>query len=518
MNFLACDREQPFLMPPDPRDWLPEDHLAWFLLASVEQMDLAAFYGSYRMDGWGRAAFEPSMMVSLLLYAYARGERSSRGVERKCVEDVAYRVIAAQQKPDHATIARFRARHEDALAELFSSVLGLCKQAGLVKVGVIAIDGTKVHANASHHCNLDYEQLAQEIIKEASEIDAAEDELYGDARGDELPEHLRTGEGRRAALAEAKQKLEAERVENESAKTEAADQAEAEPPGVKIELDSEVIVARKEGRDGWLREARRQLDEHRRREAKPILRSRAERLLESERRLQQDLEVERYANESYEHYRAHGRDTQGRRLSRPPRPYEPPEIPAGKINTTDLDSRNVKTPRSYTQGYNAQAVVNEEQIVLAAEVSASSPDFGHLEPMVKATKKELEAIGVTETPGVAVADSGYWNEEQIDNVIANEHVQVLIPPDAGKRDTPRPGWDGGRYKSMRETLQSDYGGGLYRRRKAMVEPVFAQTKHNRRINQFQRRGRSAARSEWRLITATHNLLKLHKRQIAAAAA
>jgi transposase len=205
MNFLACDREQPFLMPPDPRDWLPEDHLAWFVLASVEEMDLAAFFAAYRRDGWGRAAFEPAMMVSLLLYAYARGERSSRGIERKCVEDVAYRVIAAQQKPDHATIARFRARHEVALAGLFSTVLGLCKQAGLVKVGVIAIDGTKVHANASHHSNLDYEQLAKEILKEASEIDAAEDELYGDARGDELPEHLRTSEGRRAALREAKQ-------------------------------------------------------------------------------------------------------------------------------------------------------------------------------------------------------------------------------------------------------------------------------------------------------------------------
>ena len=389
MNFLACDREQAFLMPPDPRDWLPEGHLAWFLLASVEQMDLAAFYGSYRADGWGRAAFEPSMMVSLLLYSYARGERSSRGIERKCVEDVAYRVIAAQQKPDHATIARFRARHEDALGKLFSSVLGLCREAGLVKVGVIAIDGTKVHANASHHSNLDYEQLAREIIKEASESDAAEDELYGDARGDELPEHLQTAEGRRAAA-----------VARQSRSVAHA------PSGCS----------------------------------------------EAERRLQQDLEVERYANEAYEHYRAHGRDTQGRRLGRPAKPYEPPETPAGKINTTDPDSRNVKTPRSYTQGYNGQAVVNEEQIVLAAEVSASSPDFGHLEPMVKATKRELQAIGVTETPGVALADSGYWNEEQIDNVIANEHVQVLIPPDAGKREAPRPGWDGGRYSSMRKTL------------------------------------------------------------------
>jgi transposase len=517
-NFLECDREQVFLMPPDPRDWLPEDHFAWFVLASVDELDLAGFYVSYRLDGWGRAAFEPAMMVSLLVYAYARGERSSRGIERKCVEDVAYRVIAAHQKPDHATIARFRARHEDALAGLFSSVLGLCKQVGLVKVGVIAIDGTKVHANASHHSNVDYEQLVREILKEAAKVDAEEDELYGDARGDELPEHLRTSEGRRAALRDAKRKLDQDRAEQEngSATTEAGDGAEA--PGVKVELDSELIVARVQGRDGWLLEARRQLDEYRRREARPIPRSRAERLLEAERRLRQDLAVEREANDAYEHYRATGRDKQGRRLSRPPKPYEPPEEPAGKINTTDLDSRNVKTPRGYTQGYNAQAVVNEHQIVLAAEVTASSPDFGHLEPMVRATKKELDAIGVTETPGIAVADTGYWNEEQIDNVVADEHVQVLIPPDAGKRATPRPGWHGGRYTAMRYLLATDYAGGLYKRRKAMVEPVFAQTKHNRKINSFHRRGRSAIRSEWRLITATHNLLKLHKHQIAAAGA
>ena len=514
-NFLECDREQVFLMPPDPREWLPEGHVAWFVLASVEEMDLSAFYGSYRADGWGRAAFEPSMMVSLLLYSYAVGERSSRRIERRCVEDVAYRVIAAQQKPDHATIARFRVRHENALAELFSSVLSLCKEAGLVKVGVVAIDGTKVHANASHHSNVDYEQLAREILKEAGEIDAAEDELYGEDRGDELPEHLRTREGRRAALRAAKEKLARERADSDDPQPEAV---ETESQSVKLALDPEVIVARTQGREGWLREARHQLDEHRRREAKPIVRSRAQRLLEAERRMVQDLEVERAANEAYEHYREHGRDTQGRRLSRPPKPYEPPDIPAGKINTTDLDSRNVKTPRSYTQGYNVQAVVTEEQIVLAAEVSASSPDFGHLEPMVKATKRELQAIGVSEIPAVAVADSGYWNEQQMDHVVADEHVQVLIPPDAGKRETPRPGWQGGRYTAMRQALASDYGGRLYRRRKAMVEPVFAQTKHNRRINQFQRRGRSAALSEWRLITATHNLLKLHKHQIAAAAA
>ena len=155
--------------------------------------------------------------------------------------------------------------------------------------------------------------------------------------------------------------------------------------------------------------------------------------------------------------------------------------------------------------------------MLAAEVTLSSPDFGHLQAMVEATKKELEAIGGTETPGVAVADSGYWHEQQMDNVIA-AGTSVLIPPDAGKRATPRRGWTGGRYAWMRAVLESDYGGGLYRRRKAIIEPVFAQTKHNRRIDSFQRRGRSAVRSEWRLITATHNLLKLHTHTLAASGA
>src|ERR1700691_1490707 len=447
-NFLECDREQVFLMPPDPRDWLPDGHLAWFVLASVEEMDLNAFYGSYRQGGGGRAAFEPSMMVALLLYAYARGERSSRGIERRCVEDVAYRVIACQQTPDHATIARFRVRHETALAELFSEVLGLCREAGLVKVGLIAIDGTKVHANASHHCNLDYEQLAREILKEADEIDAAEDELYGQARGDE---HLRTREGRRAALREAKEKLARERADRQDAKVKAAD---AEPRGVKLMLDPEVIVARVQGRKGWVREARHQLDEHRRLQAQPIPRSRPERLLQAERRLQENLRVEREANDAYEHHRATAVTKDGRWFGARPNPYVAPEVPPGKINVTDLDSRNVKTPRSYTQGYNVQAAVNEHQIVLAAEVTLTSPDFGQLEPMIKATQRELEQIGVSEAPGVALADTGYWHENQIDNVVSTG-TQVLIPPDAGKRDTPRRGWDGGRYAFMRTVLAGE---------------------------------------------------------------
>lgn len=183
-NFIACDREQEMLLPPNLRDWLPADHLAWFVLAAVEEMDLAAFYGGYRDDGHGRAAHDPAMMVALLLYAYCKGQRSSRGVERGCVEDVAFRVMAANQRPDHTTIARFRQRHEAALAGLFGEVLSLCAEAGLVSVGVIAVAGTKVHANASQHANRDYEQIAREILEQAAETDRLEDERFGEARGD----------------------------------------------------------------------------------------------------------------------------------------------------------------------------------------------------------------------------------------------------------------------------------------------------------------------------------------------
>src|SRR3712207_2006451 len=142
-NFVACDREQELLLPPSLREWLPDDHLAWCVLDAVAEMNLASFYAAYRHDGWGRAAHDPAMMVALLLYGYAIGVRSSRGIERHCRDDGAFRVITANRTPDHATIARFRARHEDAIGELFGEVLALCAKAGLVKVGVIAVDGTR---------------------------------------------------------------------------------------------------------------------------------------------------------------------------------------------------------------------------------------------------------------------------------------------------------------------------------------------------------------------------------------
>jgi transposase len=456
-NFLACDREQELLLPPSLREWLPEDHLAWFVIDAVTAMDLAVFYAVYRADGHGRAAHDPAMMVTLLLYVYAIGERSSRRIERRCVEDVAARVICANQRPDHTTIARFRQRHEVALAGLFGDVLALCAEAGLVQVGVLAIDGTKVHANASQHATRSYEDVAREILAEADAVDAVEDEQFGERRGDELPPELATAQGRR----------------------------------------------------GWLREAKRRLDERRAEEARPIPRSRPDRLKEAKRRLEEEHEVECRANADYEAYRARGRMKDGRRFGRPPNPYRPPEMPAGKINLTDPDSRNVKTSRGWVQGYNAQAVVTAEQIVIAAEVTVDSPDFGHLEPMVNAAERELAAVGSTAQPEVVLADAGYWHHAQMERLTGRGTV-VLIPPDAGKRKGARPGWDGGLYAFMRRVLASDRGGELYAKRQGMIEPVFAHTKFNRRMDRFQRRGRSAVRSEWRLMTATHNLLKLYK--------
>jgi transposase len=180
-------------MPPSLHEWLPKDHLVWFVIAAVDELDLSAFYDCHRDDGWGRAAFDPQMVVTLLLYAYAKGIRSAREIERRLLEDVAFRVIATNERPDHSTICRFRQRHRDALAAIFVDVLRLCVRAGVIDARVIAIDGTKVEANASQNRNLTDEQLTEHVrrvLDEADAIDAEEDERFGDRRGDELPEHL----------------------------------------------------------------------------------------------------------------------------------------------------------------------------------------------------------------------------------------------------------------------------------------------------------------------------------------
>jgi transposase len=439
-NFVACDREQALLLPPSLREWLPAGHLAWFVLDAVEQMDLTAFFSAYRADGHGRPAHDPAMMVALVLYAYAKGVRSAREVERRCVEDIAYRVIAANLAPDHSTIARFLVRHQDALEGLFGQVLALCAKAGLVRAATIALDSTRLHANASGQANLDYERIAREIIAEGIATDAAEDELYGDRRGDELPPELADPVTRRQRLRAAKAELEAE----------------------------------------W----------------------------EAERQARQAM-LDRRA----EHEARTGRKPRGR----PPVKRDLSGDPPGRVNLTDRDSRPVKTPRGYIQGYSAQAVATAEQIIIAADVTSGSADQGLLAPMICAAREQLKTVGIKDRVEVALADAGYWDGEDI-QALMGDGIAALVPPDAHSRKAPNPKRRGGLYDHMRRILDRDDGRALYRRRQAIIEPIFGQTKFNRRADRFRRRGLNACKAEWALITATHNMLKLWRAKTAPASA
>jgi transposase len=242
-NFLPSGRDQPFLLPPDLRDWLPAGHLAWFVLDVVDQLDLAPFYRAHRDDGHGHPAYDPKLLLGVLLYAYAIGVRSSRQVERRCVEDVAFRVLAANQAPDHVTIARFRVRHEQALAGFLVTSLKLCAAAGLVRLGTVALDGTKVAANAAERANRTHAKLTDEvagILRQAAEADQADDREHGRARGDELPAALASKTGRLARLRAAKALLEAEaaarqqRYETRVAQLAAAARAKGKQPKGRI--------------------------------------------------------------------------------------------------------------------------------------------------------------------------------------------------------------------------------------------------------------------------------------------
>ena len=428
-NFLSCDRDQQMLLPADMREWLAEDHLAWFVLDAVGEMDLTGFLSNYRDDGWGRAAHDPEMMVALLLYSYAVGERSSRKIEKRLSEDIAFRVIAANQAPDHSTIARFRARHQDELAELFSETLVLCRKAGLVSVGTIALDGTRIRANAADRQNRTYEQLAREILEEAAEIDAAEDERFGDKRGDELP-------GDRTSR---RQKL---------------------------------------------RDAKRRLDqEHEAKEA----------------------EMTAWKAAMAEHTAATGYV----RKNNPRKPRPLPAKEGRRINITDPDSRPVKTRHGFIQGYTAQAVATEDQVIVAAELITGGNERHRLEPMARAAEAELRKAGIDERPEVALADAGYWNSPQIEALEARG-TNVLCPPDADSRKAPTKIRSGPDYERMRRRLKEPDAEAAYRRRQQMIEPVFAQIKSRQRAAKFSRRGLAACRAEWRLTAATHNLLKLYR--------
>ena len=431
-NFLPAGRDQLYLMPPSVADWLEKGHLAFFLLDVVDALELSEFYGHYRSDGVGRAAYDPSVMVAVLLYAYCVGERSSRGIERRCAEDVAFRVVSANQVPDHATIARFLKANEQALASLFCQVLALCHAAGLVKVGTVALDGTKMGANASNQANRTRDQV-ERALAEAIATDQEQDARYGAARGDELPAELADPRSRRARLAAAKADL-----------------------------------------DG--REALRQA-EHRRRLAAQAVRDGAR------------------------------TPRGGRRTLKPRRPKSEP-----RVNLTDPDSRAMRNWKGYLQGYNAQAVVTAEQVIVATGVTQEPSDNHQVAPMVSAALASLVAAGVTEEIGAVVADAGYWSPQSVASSGGPELFIATRPnrvtAQAQLRRTGRIPASATPLQLMERKLATKRGRATYAQRGKTVEPVFGQIKEVRRARRFQRRGLVAVGYELRLLATTHNILKM----------
>lgn len=459
-TFLPWQVDQRLLLPPDMRAWLPEGHLALFLLDVVCELDLSAFMPSPNKEVRGRASYHPVMMVTLLLYAYCTGKPSSRRIERATYEDVAFRVIAGDQHPDHDCIADFRKRYLSALAGLFTQVLKLCQRAGLVKLGHIAIDGTKIKANASKHKAMSYDRMNEtekkledeirSLLEEAARVDAEEDAKFGPGkRGDELPKELQRREERLRKIRQAKAELE----------SEAKQEAEAKAAEVKEKLAA---------------------------------------------RAKEEAET--------------GRKAPGR----PPVAPNPDEAipdPKSQRNFTDPESRIMPdgaNKGAFLQGYNAQiAVDGEAQIIVATLVTQTPNDVKQLVPMVEEIIKNTGGLAETTT-----ADAGYFSKDNVEHPIL-QGTEFLAPPDRqkhGKAPSESAADPTSASQRMRRKLSEPEAQAKYKLRKAIVEPVFGQIKEARGLRRFLIRGLEAAKDQFDLIALTHNLLKLFRYGIAPAAA
>ena len=469
-TFRVYSPDQRLLLPPSLQDWLPEGHLARFISDVVDELNLASIFSAYeRGDGRGQPPYHPSMMVKLLVYAYCTGKPSSRKIEEATYTDVAFRVLSADQHPDHAVISEFRKRHLRALASLFKDVLELCEKAGLVKLGHVAIDGTKIKANASRHKAMSYERMEQSekrleeeiaaLLKRAEEVDAAEDAQYGpEHRGDELPAEL----------------------------------------------------ARRDSRLKVIREAKKALEEEAREQAKKDVLAAEERIAQ---RRQQEAETGK---------KAKGHDP------KTPDPEQATPKPKAQRNFTDPESRIMidGATKSFMQAYNAQAAVDaERQIIIAAEITDEANDKKQLVPM--ALKAELNSGRMPETIS---ADSGYFSEIAVTDQ-ALEGVGLYVAVDRQKHNTGHNGATIAETaiaetaivktadpteltpkEKMRQKLLSEAGKKVYALRKTIVEPVFGQIKEARGFRRFSFRGKEKVGQEWSLICLTHNLLKLYVNQ------
>jgi transposase len=459
-NFIRADRDQLMLMPVDVREWLGEDDLVWQVLDAVEQLDLSGFYRRYRANGQGAAAFDPAMMVALVFYAHAVGVRSSRAIERACTRDAGFKVVTGQLVPDHSTITRFLQTHSAALKDLFAQVLGLCHAAGMVRVGVIAIDGTKIAANASWaksytaaaldhqitEAEQGYRQLAAELLEEHAAADAAENDEHGPDRGDEPPPQLRGRAARLAALRAAKADLDA--------------------------------------REATAREQMRQ-----RQKAKQA---------------------------AWDAKKSAGATRLGPRPADEVKTGPPPSRTAGRprASVTDPDSRRMKAKHGFVQGYNAQIAVTDTQVICGVLVSQQPTDHHLLAPVVDATKDSLAAAGITDALDTVLADAGYANEDTF-TAAQQAEVQLLAPISSDERRArggdPAAGRDLSRLPATaaaQERLRTQQGRQLYAMRGRTVEPVFGQLKDRLGMRQFSRRHLPNVDTEFHLAATVHNLRKL----------
>jgi transposase len=455
-NFRTCDLDQPFLLPPSLQDWLPENHLARFIAELVPGLDLSKIYGYYgRRDGRGKAAYHPVMMVRLLLYGYCVGVTSSRRIERASYDDIAFRYLCADQHPDHDTISEFRRQHLAVLAQLFTQVLQLCNKAGLVKLGHVAIDGSKLQANASKHKAMSYNRMeekekqlraeVEKLLAQAEATDAAEDAMYGKGnRCDDLTGEMARRESRLKKIAEAKAALEQEAREHAEAAKKAAEE---------------------------------KLEERRQKE------------------------------------QARGKKFGGKPPQIPDPEQARPE-PTAQRNFTDPESRIMPDggrKGSFVQAYNGQiAVDSAAQIIVASEITQQSNDKQQLAPMLKRVEQNMGA-----KPEAATADTGYFSAEQVnDERVRNIDLYVAIgkqkhgESEVATEASPPP--EDSERAQMRQRLQTEQGKAIYRMRKAIVEPVFGQIKEWRGFRRFSLRGLEKAGAEWKLICLTHNLLKLFR--------
>lgn len=452
-TFRPYNLNQPLLLPPDLQDWVPEGHLARFVSDVVDSLDLTGVYAIYeRKDGRGAPAYNPTMMTKLLVYGYCTGVCSSRRIERGTFDDVPFRFLSADQHPDHDSISEFRKRCLAPLSALFLEVLQLCRKAGLVKLGHVALDGTKMKANASKHKAMSYDrmspaeqQLVDEVHKllaDAERVDREEDEQYGKGkRGDELPPELARREDRLVKIRAAKAALE----------QEAREKAEREA-----------------------QQAREKNEERRQREQETGKKA-------------------------------------GGHPHREPDPSKAVPEPKAQRNFTDPDARIMRdgATKSFLYAYNAQiAVDSHAQVIVAASITQQAVDSRQLIPVLEAVLRNMGRL-----PEATTADAGYFSEANVTSP-ALAGTELYIPPNQKETSGAitggmgRPGMQAA--VDMRAKLSSDLGKAIYRLRKAIVEPVFGQIKDARGIRHFLLRGLEKVEAEWQLICMTHNLLKLFR--------